>query len=582
MTERRNGSIQHVLQGLLRVVDVAEDNELLARFRSRRDGEAFALLVRRHGPMVLSVCQRVLRGHADAEDAFQATFLVLARRAGVVRPGSCLANWLYGVAYRTAMEARRAAAVRRVKEQKAAEMKPTSVDPIDVSPELSEVLDRELAALPDLYRSAVVLCDLEGLSRAQAAVRLGWSEGTLSGRLFRARSLLARRLQKYGLTLTSVGFSATVAGSVAASVPAALTETTVRMGVLVAAGEAVASVATAPVQILTEGVMKGLLLAKLKVMTTALIVGCAVLVTTTAGWRANSLGAADPPKATPTPQNPDKDRIAQLERERDLLLKENAILRARLELAEAQNAATQKNAAQDIAAEVLKLQLEREAEQQRRAREHIEHLAAEYARQTQAYGARLKKPTETSPVMPTPPPVTPTPPLVEPVKPSTSTTPKPGVSDSTSPPKVSDPTTPAPVKPALPPLPTKPVDPTAPAATVNPQSLVVPTKPASTSTPVVLDPLGFYQQAVKVQPAVSRAKAVVLVHPLDGLVANEKEAELLIKVVRATVEPKSWGVDAEVEYYPLAHSLVVRQSPTAQTEVEELLKLLRSKSGQAK
>ncbi len=561
MTERRNGSIHHGLRGLLRVLDVADDRELLARFCSRRDGEAFALLVRRHGPMVLSVCQRVLHGHADAEDAFQATFLVLARRAGVVRPGSCLANWLYGVAYRTAMEARRAAAVRRVKEQKAAEMKPTSVDSIDVLPDLSEMLDRELAALPDLYRSAVVLCDLEGLSRAQAAVRLGWSEGTLSGRLFRARSLLARRLQKYGLIFTGVGFSATVAGSVAASVPAALAETTVRVGVLVVAGEAVATVASAPVLTLTEGVMKGLLLAKLKVMTTALIVGCAVLVTTTAGWRANSAGAADPSKASAATRNPDKDRISQLERERDLLLKENAILRERLELAVAQQTDAEEKAKREIDAAIQRRRVAAEAF---RVEELLELQSAGQLALESAY---QMKATESHPVVPVNPP---------------TSTPKPGVLDSTAQPRVSDPTTPTPVKPAVPSAsPTKPTGPTATPATANPQSLVVPAKPASTSTPVFISPPGFHQ-AVKVQPPVSRAKAVVLVYPLDGLVANEKEAEMLIKVVRATVEPKSWGVDAEAGYFPLSNSLVVRQSPAAQIEIEELLKLLRSKSSPAK
>src|SRR5439155_15066303 len=159
----------------------------------------FAALILRHGPLVLGVCRRVLRDPHGAEDAFQATFLVLARKARWVRRHCpVLGNWLYGVAYRTALEARRAAAVRRDRERRAAEMR-TSATPADRSPaDLREVLDRELAALPAAYRAAVVLCDLEGLPRKDAALRLGWPEGTLSGRLARARSLLAARLSKHG------------------------------------------------------------------------------------------------------------------------------------------------------------------------------------------------------------------------------------------------------------------------------------------------------------------------------------------------------------------------------------------------
>ena len=199
-----NGIIHRVRHLLVRA-DRSTDAELMARFIADHDADAFALLVRRHGPMVHGVCRRVLRAHADADDAFQATFLVLARRAASVRPRSLLANWLYGVASRTALAARRAAAVRRLKEQTAAGMRveaPAGEAPPD---ELREVVDRELSALPDAYRAAVVLCDLEGMSRRDAAARLGWPEGTLSGRLARARSLLASRLSRRGLALPAAG-----------------------------------------------------------------------------------------------------------------------------------------------------------------------------------------------------------------------------------------------------------------------------------------------------------------------------------------------------------------------------------------
>ena len=317
-----NGII-HRVRHLLRRGDRASDAELLSRFVADRDGEAFSLLVNRHGPMVLGVCRRVLRNAADADDAFQATFLVLARRAGAVRPQSLLGNWLYGVAYRTALEARRAAAVRRARERRAAEMK-TPASGTDATPsDLREVLDRELSALPDVYRAAVVLCDLEGLPRKEAADRLGWAEGTLSGRLFRARSLLAERLSRHGLAVPAAGIGI-VAGTASAGVPAALAESTARIGVLVAAGE-LAGVAAAPVAALTEGVMKAMLLTKLKGMATAAVVGCAVLATTVAGWQANATGAAvavaDGQASRKAVRDPDKDRIAELERERDELLK---------------------------------------------------------------------------------------------------------------------------------------------------------------------------------------------------------------------------------------------------------------------
>src|SRR5205814_10639713 len=170
---RRPASSQYPVRGRKRMTDARRclrallrspepDAELLARFVADRDEESFGHLVRRHGPMVWGVCRRVLRHRQDAEDAFQATFLVLARRAGAVRPRSLLANWLYGVAYRTALEARRVSAVRREKERRAAAMRDPAVMPGGPEPDVREALDRELAALPEVYRAAVVVCDLEG------------------------------------------------------------------------------------------------------------------------------------------------------------------------------------------------------------------------------------------------------------------------------------------------------------------------------------------------------------------------------------------------------------------------------------
>jgi RNA polymerase sigma factor (sigma-70 family) len=177
------------------------DEELLMAFVERRSQDGFAQLVERHGPMVLGACRRVTRNIHDAEDAFQATFLVLARRAAAVKPG-LLANWLYGVALRTALKARAAANRRRVKEQDMA-MLPDSVDQTQtVDREVIQSLDAALCKLPAKYRTAVVLCDLEQKSRRESAALLRIPEGTLSSRLATARKLLAAGLRKRGITLS--------------------------------------------------------------------------------------------------------------------------------------------------------------------------------------------------------------------------------------------------------------------------------------------------------------------------------------------------------------------------------------------
>src|SRR5215470_659777 len=149
------------------------DEQLLVRFIEHREQAAVAALVQRHGPMVWGVCRRILRNHHDAEDAFQATFLVLVRKAVSIRQRETMANWLYGVAHQTAMP-----------EPQAPEQ--------DTRNDLQPLLDQELSRLPDKYRVAIVLCDLEGKTRQEAAQQLGLPEGTLAARLARGRVLLAR------------------------------------------------------------------------------------------------------------------------------------------------------------------------------------------------------------------------------------------------------------------------------------------------------------------------------------------------------------------------------------------------------
>src|SRR5262249_39580779 len=158
-------------------------------------------LVRRHGPMVLGVCRRILLSCHDAEDAFQATFLVLVRKAQTIRPRSQVGAWLHGVAYRTALKARSLAARRKSAEQHAGRDR-LHTSAADAPGDLLPLVDEQLARMPEKYRAPLLLCVLQGTSRKAAAGLLGWSEGTLSGRLARAKQMLRRRLRRRGLTLT--------------------------------------------------------------------------------------------------------------------------------------------------------------------------------------------------------------------------------------------------------------------------------------------------------------------------------------------------------------------------------------------
>ena len=259
--------------------DGPTDRELLARFAAERSEDAFAELVRRHGTVVFGVCRRVT-GHAqDAEDAFQAAFMVLARRAGQIAKPELLGNWLYGVAYRTALEARNSR--RRVKEQHpvSAIPEPAAAEQLDDTAELRSVIDEELAKLPEKYRSAVVLCDLEGLCRKEAAGRLRVPEGTLSSRLAHARKVLAGRLTRRGITASASAVSTTLGRDAAAvSVPQQLVIYTARAAARSAKGGLVPAEFLSPrVSTLTDGVMKAMIATRLKLMTGAGMVALTLL-----------------------------------------------------------------------------------------------------------------------------------------------------------------------------------------------------------------------------------------------------------------------------------------------------------------
>jgi RNA polymerase sigma factor (sigma-70 family) len=271
------------------------DGELLECFVRGRDEAAFAALVQRHGPMVWSVCRRLLTSHHDAEDAFQATFLVLVRKAGAIASRELLANWLHGVAHRSALQARTAAAKRRLRERQVSELPEAAARPYAPDDDLSPVLARELGGLPDKYRVAIVLCDLEGKTRAEAARQLGWPEGTVAGRLARARALLGRRLARRGIVLPSAALATALARETAvAGVPAPLIASTKKAAMALAAGPATAVGAlSAPVAALTEGVLHAMLLPKLKVAM-ALVVIAAIVSAGVVGVAHHQLLAAGP------------------------------------------------------------------------------------------------------------------------------------------------------------------------------------------------------------------------------------------------------------------------------------------------
>jgi RNA polymerase sigma factor (sigma-70 family) len=250
----------------LRDADSRSDEELLNGFVARQDHTAFEALVRRHGPMVLGVCRRLLRHPQDAEDAFQAAFLVLVKKAGSIAHKELLGNWLYGVAYRTASRARAVAGRRRARERQVSDM--PGEHQARAADDVLELLDQELSRLPEKYRTPVVLCDLQGEPRAEVARRLACPLGTVSSRLSRGREMLRERLSRRGVALSVPALAAVLADRATAAVPAALLAHTVEAGLLYAAG---AGAVAAPVAALTEGVLKTMFLTRLKIATAVVL-----------------------------------------------------------------------------------------------------------------------------------------------------------------------------------------------------------------------------------------------------------------------------------------------------------------------
>ena len=288
--------------------DEQSDEQLLLAFMGRRDDGAFAALVRRYGPMVLNICRRVLGHEQDAEDAFQATFLVLSRNAAALRNKTSLASFLYGIAYRTALKAKQSAARRRKHERQA-----VSRPPADPAAELSwrevrMLLDEEIARLPEIYRSVFILCSLEGLSREESARRLGLKEGTVSSRLTTARKRLGQRLARRGVELTAVLAATTLAVSPTSALPTGLMATTVK-SVL---DEKSLGAVSAKIAALADGAIPSALLSKIKIAT---IVWLTVSLLATAGaWTYRTLAipqASEQPAESPAPYQPVAAKTAQ-------------------------------------------------------------------------------------------------------------------------------------------------------------------------------------------------------------------------------------------------------------------------------
>src|SRR5262249_42202157 len=255
----------------------ATDGQLLERFSAQQEEAAFAALLHRHGPMVLGVARRVLRQQQDAEDVLQATFLVLARKAGSIRKRESVASWLHGVAYRLAVEAPNQRARRLAHERQAGTMRHKRTNREGAWQELEEALDQALSSLPEKYREAVVLCCLEGKTQEEAARQACCPLGTVRSRLARGRELLRKQLARRGVTLSTGALATFLAASAApTALPAAVLRDIVRASLQTAPGQAAAGIVSPRVAALAEGVTNAVGMTKAKSVV-ALLVTVAVL-----------------------------------------------------------------------------------------------------------------------------------------------------------------------------------------------------------------------------------------------------------------------------------------------------------------
>jgi RNA polymerase sigma factor (sigma-70 family) len=298
------------------------ETELLERFVTHRDEAAFEAIIARYGPMVLHVCRQSLRDPNDVDDAFQATFLVLVRKAGSLKRCELLGNWLYGVAHRVAVRARSHAARRQAKAAAVAEMArakagqlfahEAEIDQLSLKSSQEEPwLHEEIARLPEKYRAPIVLCYLEGLTHDDAARRLEWPLGTVKGRLARARELLRKRLTRRGFVISEAAFAKALCGPDAkAAVPAALVQSTLRAATSISSRAGLSLVAATkispPVAGLGEGVLKAMTMTQVKAFALPLLllgtVTTGVVALAAAAYPQNKKGDAQPEPAGPAVQ----------------------------------------------------------------------------------------------------------------------------------------------------------------------------------------------------------------------------------------------------------------------------------------
>ncbi len=312
------------------------DAALLGRFAGLRDQDAFAALVARHGPMVFNVCRRVLGDAHDAEDAFQATFLVLARKAGALRRPGRLPGWLYGVAHRVALRARRSTARRPILAAPAEASEPLDPGPDPLAAltarDLLRALEEEVRALPRAYRLPVVLCCLEGLSQEEAARRLEWTAGSVKGRLERGRAWLRARLERRGLTLpAALAVAEASRGAARTGVPPALVAATTRAGAVFAAdpGSAPGGVSPEAVALANRGLRA---MSWSKLQAAVVLVAVAGAGATGIGWRgadtagparAAQAGAPPPAARDDEPGGGPAEALKKARQELDLIVRRN-------------------------------------------------------------------------------------------------------------------------------------------------------------------------------------------------------------------------------------------------------------------
>jgi len=274
-----------------------DDHALLERYAKEADGEAFAEIQRRHGTMVLATCRRHLGNTPDADDAFQAVFLVLVRRVNSIRRHDLLGPWLYAVAVRSARKALALRQRRQSRERQGVNMPEQTREP-DEPHDWLPLLDDAIQGLPEKYRAPLLLCELQGVNRAEAAQRLGIAEGTLSSRLARARDLLRYRLVRRGVGISALALAAVLASEASASVAPSLIASTTQA--------ALTGTLSAPVGAITQGVLQAMFIAKVKfVAVVAFSLSVFLAGTAFLAWGLT----ADKPAAQLQPAKSDKDAL---------------------------------------------------------------------------------------------------------------------------------------------------------------------------------------------------------------------------------------------------------------------------------